>query len=107
MPGALTNQPPQPGVALPPGATPPVRSRLPTLPSAAAAPTARHAVTGPTTLRKQSTRNYEIDRTMAYTRQPAGRVTRLTVAVLIDNLRTTDEEGKVTETRCRPSSSRT
>ena len=35
---------------------------------------------------------------MAYTRQPAGRVTRLSVAVLIDNLRTTDAEGKVTET---------
>ncbi len=35
---------------------------------------------------------------MAYTRQPAGRVTRLSVAVLIDNLRTTDKDGKVTET---------
>ena len=42
---------------------------------------------------------------MAYTRQPAGRVTRLSVAVLIDNLRTTDADGKVTERRCRPSSS--
>ena len=62
----------------------------------------------PTTRRKQSTRNYEIDRTMAYTRQPAGRLKRLTVAVLVDNLRTTDEEGKVTETAAaRPSSSRT
>ena len=48
---------------------------------------------------KQSTRNYEIDRTVAYTRQPAGRLKRLTVAVLVDNLRTTDDEGKVTETR--------
>ena len=35
---------------------------------------------------------------MAYTRQPAGKVTRLSVAVLIDNLRTTDKDGKVTET---------
>jgi flagellar M-ring protein FliF len=43
------------------------------------------------------TRNYEIDRTMAYTRTPAGRVTRLSVAVLIDNLRTTGADGKVTE----------
>ena len=35
---------------------------------------------------------------MAYTRTPAGRVTRLTVAVLIDNLRSTAADGKVTET---------
>ena len=55
-------------------------------------------MTGPDSTSRQSTRNYEIDRTMAYTRQPAGRVTRLSVAVLIDNLRTTDAEGKVTET---------
>ncbi len=39
---------------------------------------------------------------MAYTRQPAGRVTRLSVAVLIDNLRVTDAEGKVTETPVPP-----
>ena len=39
---------------------------------------------------------------MAYTRQPAGRVTRLSVAVLIDNLRTTNAEGKVTETAMPP-----
>ena len=56
------------------------------------------AVTGPDSTSRQTTRNYEIDRTMAYTRAPAGRVTRLSVAVLIDNLRTTDEDGKVTET---------
>jgi flagellar M-ring protein FliF len=56
------------------------------------------AVTGPDSTSRQTTRNYEIDRTMAYTRAPAGRVTRLSVAVLIDNLRTTDKDGKVTET---------
>jgi flagellar M-ring protein FliF len=50
----------------------------------------------------QSTRNYEIDRTMAYTKAPAGKVTRLSVAVLIDNLRTTDKDGKVTETPLPP-----
>ena len=51
---------------------------------------------------RQATRNYEIDRTVAYTRQPAGRLKRLTVAVLVDNLRTTDEEGEVTETALTP-----
>jgi len=46
---------------------------------------------------KSTTRNYEIDRTVAYTHQPAGKLKRLTVAVLLDNLRTTDKEGKVKE----------
>ncbi len=35
---------------------------------------------------------------MAYTKTPAGRVQRLSVAVVIDNLRTTDAQGKVTQT---------
>jgi flagellar M-ring protein FliF len=100
VPGALTNQPPQPGVALPPGASPAVAQSGANPPGAAGAATPQNttAVNGPDSTSRQSTRNYEIDRTMAYTRQPAGRVTRLSVAVLIDNLRTTDAEGKVTET---------
>lgn len=93
VPGALTNQPPTPGVALPPGAT----NAAPTDAQAAAVASA-----SPDNTSKQSTRNYEIDRTVAYTRQPAGRLKRLTVAVLVDNLRTTDEEGKVTETPLTP-----
>jgi flagellar M-ring protein FliF len=35
---------------------------------------------------------------VAYTKQPAGRLMRLSVAVLIDNLRTTDADDKVVET---------
>ncbi len=109
VPGALTNQPPQPGVALPPGSTPAVAqsgANPPAGATGAAAGTPNNAsgtaVTGPDSTSRQSTRNYEIDRTMAYTRQPAGRVTRLSVAVLIDNLRTTNAEGKVTETAMPP-----
>ena len=103
VPGALTNQPPTPGVALPPGATPQVAQSGANPPAAGAPGTAPNnaAATGvnsPDSTSKQSTRNYEIDRTMAYTRTPAGRVTRLSVAVLIDNLRITDKDGKVTET---------
>jgi flagellar M-ring protein FliF len=45
----------------------------------------------------QSTRNFEIDRTLSYTRQPAGRLRRLTVAVLVDNVRTADKDGKIVE----------
>ncbi|MEO8314470.1 MAG: flagellar basal-body MS-ring/collar protein FliF [Pseudomonadota bacterium] len=84
VPGALTNQPPQGGVAQPPGAAP----------AAATVATSE----SPDNSSKQATRNYEIDRTVAYTRQPAGRLQRLTVAVLIDNLRNTDAAGKVAET---------
>ena len=110
VPGALTNQPPQPGVALPPGATPAVaQSGSNSAGAAGAKPagaTANNAegtvVTGPDSTSRQTTRNYEIDRTMAYTRAPAGKVTRLSVAVLIDNLRTTSADGKVTESPLPP-----
>lgn len=107
VPGALTNQPPQPGVALPPGATPAVaQSGANPAGARAAAGAATNAdgtaVTGPDSTSRQSTRNYEIDRTMAYSRMPAGRVTRLSVAVLIDNLRITGADGKVTETPVPP-----
>jgi len=46
---------------------------------------------------QQSTRNFEIDRTVSYTRQPAGRIKRLTVAVLVDNLRSIGSDGKATQ----------
>jgi flagellar M-ring protein FliF len=109
VPGALTNQPPTPGVALPPGASPAVAQSGANPPNASRAAGANGAaapdnnvnstvVTGPDSTSRQTTRNYEIDRTMAYTRSPAGTVKRLSVAVLIDNLRTTDKDGKVTET---------
>src|SRR4051812_26297195 len=99
VPGALTNQPPVPGVALPPGAQPQVAQSGATPPGGAAGVATTpntgtsSAVTGPDSTSRQSTKNYEIDRTMAYTRQPAGKLTRLSVAVLIDNLRTTDKDG--------------
>jgi flagellar M-ring protein FliF len=94
VPGALTNQPPTPGVALPPGVAPATQGAS----AQATAPTAAP----PDNTSRQSTRNYEIDRTVAYTKQPAGRLKRLTVAVLVDNLRISDDEGKVTETPLSP-----
>jgi len=108
VPGALTNQPPQPGVALPPGAQPAVAQsgNTPAGANAAGANATTNAdgtaVTGPDSTSRQTTRNYEIDRTMAYSRMPAGRVTRLSVAVLIDNLRITAADGKVTESPVPP-----
>ena len=97
VPGALTNQPPTPGVALPPGTPPAVGATAQNAASASST-----GVAPPDNTSRQSTRNYEIDRTVAYTKQPAGRLKRLTVAVLVDNLRSADEEGKVTETALSP-----
>jgi flagellar M-ring protein FliF len=100
VPGALTNQPPQPGVALPPGAS---ANRAPAAANQNAAnPNAAPTVSPPDNTSKQSTRNYEIDRTVAYTKSPAGRLKRLTVAVLVDNIHTTAEDGTVTETPISP-----
>lgn len=103
VPGALTNQPPQPGVALPPGAqaaAAPAQAAAPGTPGAA--PAVAAAPPPPDNTSKQATRNYEIDRTVAYTKQPAGRIKRLTVAVLVDNLRGEDDEGNATETPLPP-----
>src|SRR6201999_3167865 len=103
VPGALTNQPPPAGVAQPPPSSTPAKpaGAPATAAGAAAATSAVAATTGAgatDSSSKQSTKNYEIDRTVAYTRQPAGRLRRVTVAVLIDNLRSVGKDGKSKET---------
>jgi flagellar M-ring protein FliF len=115
VPGALTNQPPPAGVAqAPPPNTAPQTAATNGAANANAATAAANKApaAGQTGLTqpiggtgagsdssssKSTTRNYEIDRTLAYTRQPAGKLKRLTVAVLIDNMRSTDKDGKVKE----------
>jgi flagellar M-ring protein FliF len=115
VPGALTNQPPPAGVAQPPPNTAAANSTAANSNAATAANPANKGAAGGNSLTqpvgtgitgvggadssssKQTTRNYEIDRTLAYTHQPAGKLKRLTVAVLVDNLRLTDKEGKVKE----------
>ena len=53
----------------------------------------------PTNIRSQKTRNYEVDRTISYTRQQQGRLKRLTVAVAIDDIRNINPNtGEVTFT---------
>jgi flagellar M-ring protein FliF len=94
VPGALTNQPPAAGVAQPP---PPNTPAKPAAGAPAAAATTAATPTSESTS-KQATKNYEIDRTVAYTKQPAGRLRRVTVAVLIDNLRSVTKDGKSKET---------
>ncbi|MFT5691705.1 MAG: flagellar M-ring protein FliF [Oceanicoccus sp.] len=72
VPGALSNQPPVPG-------------------STAAQGGAAEGGAGDNS-RRQSVRNYELDRTISHTQHQVGRLRRLTVAVLVDNTVTISAE---------------
>lgn len=112
VPGALTNQPPAGGVAqLPPNTNVAGKNtadangggKTAAPPAGPTQPVAGAGGGGASdNISKQTTRNYEIDRTLAYTRQPAGKLKRLTVAVLIDNMRTADKDGKTREIPLTP-----
>ena len=85
VPGALSNQPPSP-------ATAPI--------TAAAAPGAAAATGAAAPLgangHRESTVNYEVDKTIRYVQQPMGGVKRLSVAVVVNYKRDVDKAGKVT-----------
>jgi flagellar M-ring protein FliF len=91
VPGATSNTPP--------GATTPGQPAAPGAnganPNAAAAQQAAAAT--PTESAKSATRNYELDRTLQHTRQPAGRIKRVSVAVLVDHVPRPDAKGKVSQ----------
>ncbi len=82
VPGAVTNQPPQTATAPVNGANPP--------PTAAAQQTATTALPS----RKESTTNYEVDKTVRVTRGSTGNVKRLTAAVVV-NYQAIQEDGKL------------
>jgi flagellar M-ring protein FliF len=94
VPGALTNQPPVP-------ATAPISGAAPAAGAAAAAASTAAAATAPapasTNARKDSTINYEVDKTVRHTRQEVGRIKRLAVAVVVNHKNRTDAKGKVTQ----------
>jgi len=77
IPGALTNQPP--------GTTEEVPEQV--------NPETGEPVAPPRNSREQATRNYELDRTISYTRHQQGTLKRLTVAVVVDDKVTTNAEG--------------
>lgn len=94
IPGALSNQPPAPATApiIAPATTPgnaPATAGKPAAPAASPAPV-------PLNSHKDSTVNYEIDKTIRYTQQPMGGVKRMSVAVVVNYKRETDKAGKVT-----------
>ena len=78
IPGALSNQPPGmtevPEQVIDPETGEPV------------------VLTPPRDTREQSTRNFELDRQISYSRQQQGRLNRLSVAVVVDNHQRVDAE---------------
>jgi len=87
VPGALSNQPP--GVA-----TAPITTPAPGTPGAPPAVTGA-APAGPT--HKDSTTNYEVDKTVRYEQKSMGGLRRLSVAVVVNYRRVVDPKtGKVT-----------
>src|SRR5580692_9966313 len=92
IPGALSNQPPgTSGAPTIPGAATPGNPAAP--PTAAVASAAN---TGPTSSAQRSTRNFEVDRTLSYVKQPVGTLKRLNVGVVLDDWQKVDADGKVT-----------
>ncbi len=77
VPGALSNQPPGPS------SVPEKVSGTGVLAGGGSAPGSS---------RKQATRNFELDRTISYTRHQQGRLRRLTVAVVVDDLQSINAE---------------
>jgi len=77
IPGALSNQPP----------ADPVQQK--------AAVAGNASVDQPVNESVQRVRNFELDRTLSHTRQPTGAISRLSVAVLVDDKRVLGAKGKV------------
>lgn len=85
IPGALTNQPPEGGT---------------TDPTAAKGEAGKPAETQAKT--QQSTRNYELDRTLSHTQSSGGQVTRLSVAVIVDDRQVPAADGSIQRTPLTP-----
>ena len=116
VPGSLSNEPPAPGVLAPPAQGKPAAKGANTGTGAGGAEASggahraggatRSAVKGVVepvgavaggghVLSSDITRNYEIDRTLAYSRHPPGQIRRLTVAVLVGYRSVKGASGKV------------
>ena len=98
VPGALSNQPPgnasAPINAPPPAPGQPAGAAAGAAAASAATQTGAGTATPPT--RRDSTINYEVDKTIRHTRQPVGVIKKLSVAVVVNYRKLTDADGKVT-----------
>ena len=94
VPGALSNQPQ-------PNPTAPINAPAQTLaagPAAGAAP----GSPGASARQRDATTNFEVDKTIRVTRNPSGTTKRLSAAIVINDIKKTDAEGKVTSTPVPP-----
>lgn len=87
VPGALSNQPPVPGTA---ALTPPPAAGT----STTAGSTNSAAAQAPVSTRKDSTINYEVDKTIRHTKQSVGTIKRLSAAVVINYRKDAKGAGK-------------
>ncbi len=105
VPGALSNQPPgnatapingapAPAPGQPAGITPAPGQLAGITPATGAAQAGASAATSP--IRRDSTINYEVDKTIRHTRQAVGNIKRLSVAVVVNYRKLTDADGNVT-----------
>jgi flagellar M-ring protein FliF len=100
IPGALSNQPPGTAGAPVIAAASPAGGAQGA--AGAAAGQASAASSGPSSSAQKSTKNYEVDRTLAYIKQPVGNLKRLNVGVVLDDWQKTDADGKVTASPMTP-----
>ena len=85
VPGALSNQPPN-TVAQPTAANPQAGAAPNGAANGAAGANAASTTTvTPSDTSSSATRNYELDRTISHVSDPAGRLSRISVAVVVDN----------------------
>ncbi|MDX2424859.1 MAG: flagellar basal-body MS-ring/collar protein FliF [Cycloclasticus sp.] len=80
VPGALSNQPPAAGVA----------------PEVVGIEAAASVASGSMNINKRAVKNYELDKKISHTQLSTGRLTRITVAVVIDNIQGASAEGVAT-----------
>jgi len=77
VPGALSNQPPAGGTTAPPAA-------------------GASGGNNTSSSNSRTTRNYELDKTISHTRSSVGTIRKISVAVLVDDLKKTAADGAVT-----------
>lgn len=87
IPGALSNQPPGPATA--PFSTAPGANAGTNIPVG--------STTAGGSSRRENTVNYEIDKTIRHTREPVGRIKRLSVAVVVNYKASEDENGELSK----------
>src|SRR6202451_387094 len=98
IPGALSNQPPgtSGAPAIAGAATPGNPAAAPAGAGQPGAGQSTAANSGPSSSAQRSTRNFEVDRTLSYVKQPVGVLKRLNVGVVLDDWQKVDADGKTT-----------